>query len=176
VILNELPRTADGRLVPNPDSPVELFRYREYTIAHEIAHQWWGQAVTWDRYRDQWLSEGLAQFAAARYIRERQGERAYLAILKRSPTRAILDFGPTTLGSRISYLDFTAYQAVVYNSGHGAPDVDLPRTSSSDCAVPSPSLRRPDASVHRHHGRRGPGPGGVLQGWFDSTFRPRPRS
>jgi hypothetical protein len=117
VILNELPRTSDGRLVPNPDSPVELFRYHEYTIAHEIAHQWWGQAVTWDRYRDQWLSEGLAQFAAARYIRERQGERAYASILKRFAQWAerSSDFGPITLGSRISYLDFNAYQAVVYD-------------------------------------------------------------
>ncbi len=117
VILNELPRTPDGRLVPNPDSPVELFRYREYAIAHEIAHQWWGQAVTWDRYRDQWLSEGLAQFAAARYIRERQGERAYLAILKRFAqySKRYSDYGPITLGSRISYLDFNAYQAVIYD-------------------------------------------------------------
>jgi hypothetical protein len=117
VILNELPRTSSGRLVPNPDSPVELFRYREYTIAHEIAHQWWGQAVTWDRYRDQWLSEGLAQYAAARYIGEQEGDRAYTAILKRFSqwTDRDSNFGPITLGSRISYLDFNAYQAIVYN-------------------------------------------------------------
>jgi hypothetical protein len=117
VVLNELPRTLDGRLVPNPDSPVELFRYREYAIAHEIAHQWWGQAVTWDRYRDQWLSEGLAQFAAARYIREKEGDRAYASIMKRFSQWAerFSDYGPITLGSRISYLDFDAYQAVVYD-------------------------------------------------------------
>jgi hypothetical protein len=117
IILNELPRTPEGRLVPNPDSPVELFRYRAYGLAHEIAHQWWGQAVTWDRYRDQWLSEGLAQYASARYIREQEGERAYTAILKRFAqwTERASNYGPITLGSRISYLDFNAYQAIVYD-------------------------------------------------------------
>ena len=37
----------------------ELFR------SHEVAHQWWGAAVDWETYRDQWLSEGFAQYAAA---------------------------------------------------------------------------------------------------------------
>jgi aminopeptidase N len=32
---------------------------------HEIAHQWWGHQVGWQTYRDQWLSEGFAEFTAA---------------------------------------------------------------------------------------------------------------
>jgi hypothetical protein len=39
----------------------ELFR------AHEVAHQWWGAAIDWEDYRDQWMSEGFAQYAAALY-------------------------------------------------------------------------------------------------------------
>ena len=39
----------------------ELFR------AHEVAHQWWGVAVGWTDYRDQWMSEGFANYAAALY-------------------------------------------------------------------------------------------------------------
>jgi len=39
----------------------ELFR------AHEVAHQWWGAAIDWKSYRDQWLSEGFANYAAALY-------------------------------------------------------------------------------------------------------------
>ena len=39
----------------------ELFR------AHEVAHQWWGAAIDWNDYRDQWLSEGFANYAAALY-------------------------------------------------------------------------------------------------------------
>ena len=39
----------------------ELFR------AHEVAHQWWGAAVHWEHYRDQWLSEGFSHYSAALY-------------------------------------------------------------------------------------------------------------
>ena len=39
----------------------ELFR------AHEVAHQWWGAAVDWEGYRDQWMTEGFANYAAALY-------------------------------------------------------------------------------------------------------------
>jgi hypothetical protein len=31
---------------------------------HEVAHQWWGNVVGWDNYRDQWLTEGLANYVA----------------------------------------------------------------------------------------------------------------
>ena len=35
------------------------------TVAwHEVAHQWWGHQVGWSSYRDQWLSEGFAEFTA----------------------------------------------------------------------------------------------------------------
>ncbi len=39
----------------------ELFR------SHEVAHQWWGAGVDWEGYRDQWISEGFAHYAAALY-------------------------------------------------------------------------------------------------------------
>jgi aminopeptidase N len=32
---------------------------------HEVAHQWWGQEVGFDSYRDQWMSEGFANFSVA---------------------------------------------------------------------------------------------------------------
>lgn len=37
----------------------ELFR------THELAHQWWGNSVSWSSYHDQWISEGFAQYSAA---------------------------------------------------------------------------------------------------------------
>jgi hypothetical protein len=37
------------------------------TIAHELAHQWWGNMVGWTSYRDQWLSEALADYASTLY-------------------------------------------------------------------------------------------------------------
>lgn len=36
--------------------------------SHEVAHQWWGNHVGWRTYRDQWLSEGFAEYMAALYL------------------------------------------------------------------------------------------------------------
>ncbi len=40
----------------------ELFR------AHEVAHQWFGHKIGWKSYRDQWLSEALAEYAAMMFV------------------------------------------------------------------------------------------------------------
>lgn len=117
VVLNELPRSPDVPLILAANSPVDFSSYKEYYLAHEIAHQWWGQAVNKAGYRDQWLSEGLAQFAAVEYLRSKLGDRVYAGILKRFAQWTVKKsvFGPITLGSRLSYLDFDAYQAIVYD-------------------------------------------------------------
>lgn len=44
---------------PLYDSPPD-----ELTVAHEIAHQWFGNSVTLQRWRDMWINEGFAEFAA----------------------------------------------------------------------------------------------------------------
>lgn len=117
VVLNELPWVEERAFPMNMNSPVDLSRWREYFLAHEIAHQWWGQGVTAGTYRDQWLSEGMAQFAAALYLRKRYGEEVYASILKRFSqwTEKKSHKGPISLGSRLSFYDFDAYQAIIYD-------------------------------------------------------------
>jgi hypothetical protein len=123
VILNELPRSQPPssmyiiKLIPNPTSPVDLPQWKEYFLAHEIAHQWWGQGVTWARYRDQWISEGLAQYASALYIQSKYGDDALSDIFKKFSmwTEKKSKWGPITLGSRLSFFDFYAYQTIVYD-------------------------------------------------------------
>jgi len=39
--------------------------FYRYVAAHEVSHQWWGHVIGWESYRDQWLSEGLAEFSAS---------------------------------------------------------------------------------------------------------------
>jgi len=116
-VLNEIPRAADRRLPLNPASPVDLTRWKEYFLAHEIAHQWWGQCVTWKSYHDQWLSEGLAQFATTQFLRQKYGERAYAGIMEKfcQWTDKMSVWGQISFGSRLSILNFEAYQAVIYN-------------------------------------------------------------
>ena len=116
IVLNEVPWLGEGFPAP-VDTPVDLSNWEEYFLAHEIAHQWWGQGVSFDSYKDQWLSEGLAQFAAASYLRHKYGEGAYAAILKKFSrwTEKKSFRGPVVMGSRLSYFDFAAYQAIVYD-------------------------------------------------------------
>ncbi len=44
---------------------------------HEFAHQWWGHLLGWESYRDQWLSEGFAEFSAALALQHTVGWGAY---------------------------------------------------------------------------------------------------
>jgi hypothetical protein len=117
IVLNEVPWIGDSGFPMTLDTPVDLSAWDEYFLAHEIAHQWWGQGVSFDSYKDQWLSEGLAQFAAASYLRHRYGEGAFSSILRKFArwTEKKSFRGPILMGSRLSYFDFTAYQAIVYD-------------------------------------------------------------
>ena len=117
IVINQVPWFGQEGFPMPVDTPVDLSQWEEYFLAHEIAHQWWGQGVSFDSYKDQWLSEGLAQFAAASYLRKRYGEGAYAAILKKFArwTQKKSFRGPVIMGSRLSYFDYEAYQAVVYN-------------------------------------------------------------
>lgn len=117
VVLNEMPRVPEGyRRVMNT-SPVDLSRWKEYFLAHEIAHQWWGQSVTWNSYHDQWLSEGLAQFAAVLYLEEKYGAKVLPWIFRKFSSWTLKNskWGAITMGSRISYHDYLAFQSIVYN-------------------------------------------------------------
>jgi hypothetical protein len=117
IVINEVPWVGDTGFPLSLDTPVDLSSWDEYFLAHEIAHQWWGQGVSFDSYKDQWLSEGLAQFAAASYLRRRYGEGDFAAILKKFArwTEKKSFRGPIIMGSRLSYYDFVAYQSIVYN-------------------------------------------------------------
>jgi hypothetical protein len=116
VVLNEVPTGVYAPELPAFRSPVDMPGYKEFFLAHEIAHQWWGHAVMVATYHDQWLSEGLSQYAAVRYLKTKYGERELPSILKKSIswTERMAKYGPISLGARLSYLDFQAFQAILY--------------------------------------------------------------
>lgn len=47
-------------------------------IAHELAHQWWGNMVTCHAWTEFWLNEGFATYMAAAYREHRFGRDTYL--------------------------------------------------------------------------------------------------
>jgi hypothetical protein len=103
------------------NDPAVFTSFPEFYIAHEIAHQWWGQAVGWKNYHEQWLSEGLAQYFAALYARERRGEQTFREVLKQFRRWAMdqSDQGAVYLGYRLGHIkgDSRVFRALVYNKG-----------------------------------------------------------
>ncbi len=101
-----------------------------YVAPHEIAHQWWGHALGWSSYRDQWMSEGFAEFSASLYVQFiRKDENKFIdfweeqrkRITEASPaTKGIKPYtiGPVTQGLRLSNAKTqAAYQFLVYPKG-----------------------------------------------------------
>ena len=77
--------------------------------AHETAHQWWGDLITWSSYRDQWYSEGLANYCALMMLQERNpaGFREVMdkyrsdLVSKNKDGMSPMEAGPVTLGIRL---------------------------------------------------------------------------
>lgn len=56
----------------------------EGVVAHEIAHQWFGDSVTEATWADLWLSEGFATYFAGLFIEKNEGESEFRAYMKRA--------------------------------------------------------------------------------------------
>src|SRR5262249_68179 len=103
------------------NDPVSFAGYPSFFIAHEIAHQRWGEGVGWKNYHEQWLSEGFAQFFAAMYAERERGPETFTGVLKQMRRWAIdmSPQGPVYLGYRLGHIkgDTKVFRALVYNKG-----------------------------------------------------------
>ena len=86
--------------------------YWESVAAHEVAHLWWGHAVGWNSYRDQWMSEGFAHLSASLFLqvaypKDPQKYRSFWKRLQDDITQKNQygfrpnDVGPLTQGYRL---------------------------------------------------------------------------
>ena len=145
---------------------------------HEMAHQWWGHLVGWNGYRDQWLSEGFAEFSVSLVLQAVGGrkfnpfwERARRAILLRPRGSETTNdaAGPMTLGWRLATRRSPdAYAAIVYSKGayvlhmlrmammeHGKPNPDarfiaMMKDFVTTWTDRNPTTRDFQAAVERH--------------------------
>jgi hypothetical protein len=97
--------------------------FREILQAHELAHQWWGNQVAFDNYRDEWLSEALANYSALLYLEKRRGMKAVDTVLEEYKRRLLIAnkegktadaTGPVVFGMRLRHADPVAWHAITY--------------------------------------------------------------
>jgi hypothetical protein len=106
------------------------FRFSEFVdevTPHEVSHQWWGHAVGWASYRDQWLSEGFADFSAGLFLEITAGVDKYLQYWQRQQRTLVeknnygmrpTEVAPLWMGLRLdTFKTERAYNQVVYSKG-----------------------------------------------------------
>ena len=86
--------------------------YWKMVTPHEVAHQWWGQAVGFRGYRDQWMSEGFADASAAIFLQATRPNAEDFLAFWREERRMLteknqfgfrpIDVGPVTMGYRLN--------------------------------------------------------------------------
>lgn len=114
-------------LTASTGSESQRLYFDDFLQAHEVAHQWWGNRVTTNYYRDGWLMEALANVSALLYIEKHQGAHSaevmldsYRSLLlEKGPNGQIADAaGPVTFGPRlISSQAPAAYTTITYGKG-----------------------------------------------------------
>ena len=103
--------------------------YWKEVTPHEVSHQWWGQEVGFSSYRDQWMSEGFANFSVSLFLAATNknlnefhdfwNEQHQNLVQKNKFGKRPIDVGPLTMGYRVNNEktgDFVA-QELIYSKG-----------------------------------------------------------
>jgi hypothetical protein len=103
--------------------------YWKEVTPHEVSHQWWGNLVGFSSYRDQWMSEGFANFSVSLFLMNTSPKMdEYHAFWKEQQKNLLeknpqgvrpIDAGPLTMGGRVSNAKAgeNLYQMLIYSKG-----------------------------------------------------------
>jgi len=101
--------------------------FSDLMVAHEVAHQWWGNVVTGKSYQDEWLMEGLAHYSALMWIEKKKGSKALedvMADFQREllhtgeDGQSLESAGPVTWGYRLEAAKSAeAFRVITYEKG-----------------------------------------------------------
>jgi Peptidase family M1 domain len=117
---------------------------------HEVAHQWWGNVVGWDSYRDQWIDESIANYLALLFANSQKNEnhslRVWLdryrrSLIEKQPDGGVplTEIGALDIGGRLTSSKAPAgFEDVIY--GKGAWVIHMLRELLQD-----PTGKNPDA-------------------------------
>jgi hypothetical protein len=105
--------------------PLDTF-FSAMLLAHEVAHQWWGNIVIPADYRTGWLVEAMANYSALQFLEKQAGRAAADAVLDRyrgelteEKNGKLVDAaGPVDFGQRlIEAASPDIWRAIIYEKG-----------------------------------------------------------
>jgi hypothetical protein len=101
-------------LIPSTKGADEANRTTYSIIGQVVSRQWWGNSVAWRSYRDQWLSDGFAEYSGMLFIGAKQNlksERDYIKEARftmegiasgdKGNLGKVAESGPMIFGSRL---------------------------------------------------------------------------
>jgi len=82
---------------------------------HEFGHEWWGNKVTAKDWADYWIHEGICTFGDCLYVKEFEGQQAYIDFFKNKVLPGIQNNLPVVMGKDID--EEAAYNSDIYPKG-----------------------------------------------------------
>jgi len=107
-------------------SPGDNILYGNVMMPHEVAHQWFGDQVSWASYHEQWLLEAISNYSALMLMERDESAdveamlQAYRQLLATKSKDGLPNeqAGPVTLGIRLASSKFpSGYEVITYGRG-----------------------------------------------------------